>query len=253
MIITTLTACAPAVKPPDEALMQGSTNIIPTATPESNPDDSESTETSNVSGEVAIPEMTPQNILTLTDAQKQAIVDKYSSELKGYQAINPDVTAILQIPNLGISQPVVKSVMNDQYLRQALNGTYSKYGTLFFDQGMEDFNDRNLIIYGHNTDNGSMFAPLPQTTDQAVFDQTVALLITDNFVYFYLPYAVYETKDLDRYIQNNPESLTQVVVEDSLTASTYASILSDTQMLTLSTRYTGSKADTRFVLQFLRV
>ena len=252
MVIATMTACAPSVQPPDEALMQGTTNVLPTAVPDPS-DDSDASEETDTDTSVQIPEMTPQNVLTLTDAQKQAILDKYLPDLKSYQTINADVTAILQIPNLGISQPVVKSVTNDQYLRQALNGTYSKYGTLFFDQGMEDFNDRNLIIYGHNTDNGSMFAPLPQTTDQAVFDQTVALLITENSVYFYLPYVVYETKDLDRYIQNNPESLTQVVVEDSLTASTYASILSDSQMLTLSTRYTGSKADTRFVLQFLRV
>lgn len=238
------------VQPPDEALMQGSTNVLPSKDVSS---ESESNSEDLSEDSQSIPDMTPQNILTLTDSQRQAIIDKYSSELKSYQAINSDVSAILQIPNLGISQPVVKCVTNDQYLRQALNGTYSKYGTLFFDQGMEDFDDRNIIIYGHNTDNGSMFAPLTQTTDQEVFDQTVALLITENSVYFYLPYAVYETEDLDRYIQNNPEAITQVVVEESLTASTYASILSDSQVLTLSTRYTDSQENTRFVLQFLRV
>ncbi len=78
---------------------------------------------------------------------------------------NSDIIAYLNIPDLGISYPVVFKD-NEYYLRRDLNKQYSLAGTLFVEElNKKDFSDMNTIIYGHNMSNAivkssQMFEPL---------------------------------------------------------------------------------------------
>ncbi len=88
------------------------------------------------------------------------------------QAINPDVTAWIQIPALDISYPVVRGTDNSYYLSHLFNGEANINGSIFMDyHSQPDFTGQNTIIYGHNMKNGSMFGTLEQYQDENLYRQ----------------------------------------------------------------------------------
>lgn len=77
--------------------------------------------------------------------------------------INKDTKAWIKINNTNIDNPVVQASNNDHYLNRNFSGEKSRHGTLFFDYRdviSENGNSKNLVIYGHNMKDGSMFAGL---------------------------------------------------------------------------------------------
>lgn len=76
-------------------------------------------------------------------------------------ALNPDIVGFLRIDGL-LSLPVVqKANDNEYYLSHSFNGEESTAGTLFLDgSNLLTPEDANLVIYGHNMKNGTMFRPL---------------------------------------------------------------------------------------------
>lgn len=76
-------------------------------------------------------------------------------------ALNPDTVGFLRIDGL-LSLPVVqKSNDNEYYLSHSFSGEESAAGTLFLDgSNLLTPEDANLVIYGHNMKNGTMFRPL---------------------------------------------------------------------------------------------
>ena len=74
---------------------------------------------------------------------------------------NPDTVAYLEIPDL-LSLPVVQRENdNEYYLNHGFDGQEAQEGALFMD-GVNRLSpeDDNLIVYGHNMKNGTMFGNL---------------------------------------------------------------------------------------------
>ena len=65
---------------------------------------------------------------------------------------NPDYVFWLWIPGTNISYPVVKNTIPGYYLNHTFSGKENPCGSIFCGEGAE-----NLIIYGHNMKDGSMF------------------------------------------------------------------------------------------------
>ena len=86
--------------------------------------------------------------------------------------LNNDYNAWLYIPNTNISYPIVKGTDNSFYLNHNFLKEESKAGSIFIDYNINEFKDRNTIIYGHYMKDGSMFADLhkiysnPNTTNK---------------------------------------------------------------------------------------
>lgn len=82
---------------------------------------------------------------------------KYLEELKN---MNNDFVGVLTIPNTIINYPVMYT-KSDYYLRRSFDKKQSDAGTLFIDKyNTIDPIDDNIIIYGHNMNNGTMFHEL---------------------------------------------------------------------------------------------
>ncbi len=108
---------------------------------------------------------------------------------KGYLsdalAVNPDTVAWIYIPDTEIDFPVMQTDDNEYYLRHAFSGLYSVYGCPFLDmRNNADFTDFVSIIYGHNTVNDTVFAPLLEFTDQEYLENhDSGLLILNDEIY----------------------------------------------------------------------
>ncbi len=79
-------------------------------------------------------------------------------------AINPDTVAWLYIPGTEINYPVVQGEDNDWYLTHDFKGSeglIATFGSVFLDyRNSEFFSDANNFMYGHNLNDGSMFADI---------------------------------------------------------------------------------------------
>lgn len=75
--------------------------------------------------------------------------------------MNKDFVGVLSIPDTIINYPVMYTKGEDYYLRRSFDKKQSDAGTLFIDKhnNIDPIAD-NIIIYGHNMKNGTMFHEL---------------------------------------------------------------------------------------------
>ena len=85
-------------------------------------------------------------------------------DLAALQSENPDCVGWLTIPDTSVDYPVVWTPSDpEHYLRRDFYGNYASGGTPFLDgRNKPQAEGQNLIVYGHNMLDGSMFKPLLQ-------------------------------------------------------------------------------------------
>lgn len=101
-------------------------------------------------------------------------------------AVNGDCIGWLSIDGTNISYPVMYTPSEPQkYLRRSFYGQYSQSGVPFLD-GRCSTVGGNLIIYGHNMKNGTMFADLKKYVDKDFLNEhrTVKFETVDGVRYF---------------------------------------------------------------------
>ena len=101
-------------------------------------------------------------------------------------AVNGDCIGWLSIDGTNISYPVMHTPSDPQkYLRRNFYGKYSQSGVPFLD-GRCDLQSTNLIIYGHNMRNGTMFSDLKRYVDRDFLNahRSVKFETADGIRYF---------------------------------------------------------------------
>ena len=85
---------------------------------------------------------------------------------------NPDVAGWIYCPDTIIDYPVMHGKDNDLYLHHMINKEYNFAGCIFEDYRNErGQKDPATILYGHNMNDGSMFAALRRYTEQEYYDE----------------------------------------------------------------------------------
>ena len=100
---------------------------------------------------------TQETMVTLTTAPPR-------HDLAALQSENPDCVGWLTIPDTTVDYPVVWTPENpEHYLRRDFYGNHASGGTPFLDgRNVAQAKGQNLIVYGHNMLDGTMFKPLLQ-------------------------------------------------------------------------------------------
>ena len=126
---------------------------------------------------------------TVTTAQTESEPTERPAAERNIQALiteNADCIGWLSIDGTNISYPVMHTQSDPQkYLRRNFYGKYSQSGVPFLD-GRCDLQSTNLIIYGHNMKNGTMFADLKKYVDREFLNahRTVRFETADGIRYF---------------------------------------------------------------------
>ncbi len=87
--------------------------------------------------------------------------------------MNPDIVGWIRFeePKV-IDYPIVQGKDNYEYLHRSFSENAIKAGTIFMNYANKpDFSDRNTFIYGHNMNDGSMFASLRNYEDKSFWEQ----------------------------------------------------------------------------------
>lgn len=133
--------------------------------------------------EIAEPTVTTAQTEPSAEPTEQSAVER---NIQALIAENSDCIGWLSIDGTNISYPVMHTPSDPQkYLRRNFYGKYSQSGVPFLD-GRCDLQSTNLIIYGHNMRNGTMFSDLKKylNTDFLNSHRTVRLETADGVFLF---------------------------------------------------------------------
>lgn len=155
--------------------------------------------------------------------------------------INSDYKCWINIPDTNISYPVVMTNSNDFYLHKTFDTKeYAYAGTLFIDAfSKRILNQDNLIIYGHNMKDGTMFGTLKQFKEKTYFDSHpyIEVYTKDNEIRVYEIFSIRQvSSDIDtlNFALDNflPEDYIESAKKESIQ---FRETITDGQIITLST------------------
>ena len=133
--------------------------------------------------------------------------EKYVVDFEKLKEKNSDIVAWLKVNGTNIETTVVKTTDNDYYLTHNFNKEYNSAGWIFADyKNKVDGTDKNLVIYGHNMRDDSMFGSLKWVINEDWYnneDNKYITLVTENETQIYEVFSVYQIEKEDYYIQTN--------------------------------------------------
>lgn len=163
----------------------------------------------------------------LTNREAQALKEEYAQPLPGepsgelpagkeqaaslvnlsaLQAEYPDIKGWISIPGTCVDYPVLQSSADEPeyYLRRTYKGEHRTAGSIFFQWDCSP-ESRNLVVYGHNMSDGTMFAVLQKMADEAFrTEHSKILLQTSDGLWEYRIAAVLKT-DIQKLPFNRTE------------------------------------------------
>ena len=136
--------------------------------------------------------------------QATKIDEKYEIDWAKLKEHNPNTVAYLKVNGTNIDYIVVRGNDNSYYLRRTFDRTWNASGWIFGDYRNDfDGTDKNLIIYGHNTKDGSMFGTLRNVLTeewQSKKENLKIELITEKGKYNYEVFSTYIVSPEEYYI-----------------------------------------------------
>lgn len=98
----------------------------------------------------------------------------------GMLEINEDYAGWLEVDGTGIRMPIVLGKDNDYYLRHDFQCQENRRGCCYLDFRTELASHGNLVIYGHNMKDDTMFGELDRFKDGDFFEQHRLVKWTDR-------------------------------------------------------------------------
>ncbi|MGB4092138.1 MAG: class B sortase [Ruminococcus flavefaciens] len=129
------------------------------------------------------------------DDTTEDATQKYYELLDGARKlldVNGDVIGVISIPGTPINNPVMKAEDNFKYLDMKINGDESRAGELFMDyrnkfdhvidHRLAEPNSGNLVIYGHNMGDLTMFGSLQHyKTEENYYQEHPLIYLNSNY------------------------------------------------------------------------
>ena len=120
---------------------------------------------------------------------------------------NADTIGYLEVPSTNTNYVVVKGNDNSFYLKHDFNKNYNIAGWIFADyRNKVDGKDQNIVIFGHDTFDGTMFGSLSKLLKEDYIEDKTNLIInfiTEKEKKKYRIFSIYTIKPEDYYITTN--------------------------------------------------
>lgn len=129
---------------------------------------------------------------------------EYKVDFKSLKEQNSDTVCYLKVSGTKIDYVVVKGEDNNYYLNHNFNKEYNSAGWIFMDYHNNLVDDRNIVIYGHNMRDGSMFGSLDSTLKkewQEDKNNQKIMLVKEDGTYYYQVFSTYTIEPEEYYIK----------------------------------------------------
>ena len=128
----------------------------------------------------------------------------YNINFEELKNINKETVGWLKVNETDIEYVVVKAKNNSYYLNHNFEKKYNIAGWLFADyKNNFDGTDKNIVIYGHNRKDGSMFGTLKNILKEEWYSKEENLVIdfvTEQEQAKYQVFSIYKIENEDYYI-----------------------------------------------------
>lgn len=129
----------------------------------------------------------------------------YTVDFNKLKEQNNETIAWLKINNTNVEYPVVKGTNNSFYLNHSFDKSKNSAGWIFADyKNKFDNTDKNIVIYGHNMKDGSMFGSMLNILDAKWYENEENInitLYTENEKCIYKVFSIYKIENEDYYIK----------------------------------------------------
>ncbi len=131
--------------------------------------------------------------------------EEYTVDFKKLKEQNNETVAWIKVNNTNVEYPVVRATNNSFYLNHSFDKSKNSAGWIFADyRNKFDGTDKNIIIYGHNMRDDSMFGSLKNILNSDWYDNeenTNITLYTENEKSIYKVFSIYKIESEDYYIK----------------------------------------------------
>ncbi len=194
-----------------------------------------------------------KNILEDTKIDEEQVTEQRTERMLQVEELkkeNQDIVGWLEIEGTNISYPVLQGTDNQYYMKHTYKKEYSNDGSIFLDKSYDwNIPSSNLLLYGHNNKNGTMFQDLLKYKEESFYKEHPNIRFTTidedcqyEIISAFLSKVYYQDEqNVFRYyyfINANNEVEYNQYIEESKKASLYDTGKSATygeQLLTLST------------------
>ncbi len=194
-----------------------------------------------------------KEILNNIEIDEEQVTDERTERMLQVEELkkeNQDIVGWIEIEGTNINFPVLQGTDNQYYMEHTYTKEYSKGGSIFLDKSYDwNLPSTNLLLYGHNNKNGTMFQNLLKYKDESFYQEHPNIRFTTinddcqyEIISAFLSRVYYEDEqDVFRYyyfINANDETEYNNYIEESKKASLYDTGKSSEygeQLLTLST------------------
>ena len=148
----------------------------------------------------------------LTKKELESYINTYEEEnlvidFEELREINSDTVGYLKVANTNVDYVVVKGKDNEYYLNHNFNKESNVSGWIFMNyKNKFDGTDKNLVIFGHDTYDGTMFGSLSNLLKEENIkdkDNRFIDFYTDSGRKRYQIFSIYTIKPEDYYIKTD--------------------------------------------------
>lgn len=133
--------------------------------------------------------------------------NKYTVDFNLLKRQNSDTVAWIKVNGTNIEYPIVKAKDNEYYLTHSFDKSSNSAGWIFADyKNKFDGTDKNIVIYGHNRKDKSMFGSLRNILSsewQNNSENTEITFVSENENCIYKVFSVYQIEKENYYIKTN--------------------------------------------------
>lgn len=146
-----------------------------------------------------------KDIVVVQDENNNEDTEKYEIDFNKLKKQNDNAIAWIKVNNTNIDYPVVKTENNNFYLNHSFDKSKNSAGWIFADyRNKFDGTDKNIIIYGHNRRDGTMFGSMKNILDSDWYNNegnTEIILNKENETCMYKVFSIYKIETEDYYIK----------------------------------------------------
>ncbi|MBQ8780818.1 MAG: sortase [Oscillospiraceae bacterium] len=144
---------------------------------------------------------TDGEVITIAPTEDE-IIEHNIDVMQKYKEISENVIGYIELSGCDLFQPVVQGEDNDYYLTHTYYDEKNKGGSIFADYRCrieEDYTSPNLVLYGHNQEDGTMFGNLKNYKQNIEFyaNNPIVTIGTDYGVSKYIIYGFFVTNALE--------------------------------------------------------
>ncbi len=194
-----------------------------------------------------------QDVLNNINIDEEQVTEERTERMLQVEELkkeNQDIVGWIEIEGTNINFPVLQGTDNQYYMEHTYTKEYSKGGSIFLDKSYDwNLPSTNLLLYGHNNKNGTMFQNLLKYKDESFYKEHPTIRFTTinddcqyEIISAFLSRVYYEDEqNVFRYyyfINANDEIEYNNYIEESKKASLYDTGITaeyGEQLLTLST------------------